>query len=130
MRRVLIFSALPKTSQAQSPDGSAFGVEVPSFTCGSSMRSMSVAGATSRPGRTSAHSRLRANSTTAPLRFSCASACGCSMLAEANTSALAPAAISSFSKPEAPNFACTLPRFAASNAFATSLNAARKLPAA
>jgi hypothetical protein len=52
------------------------------------------------------------------------------MLAEANTSALAPAAISSFSKPDAPNFACTLPRFAASNAFATSLNAARKLPAA
>ena len=31
------------------------------------------------------------------------------MLAEANTSAFAPLAISSFSRPDAPNFACTLP---------------------
>ena len=46
------------------------------------------------------------------------------MLAEANTSALAPPTISSFSRPDGPNFACTLPPLSASNALATSVSAA------
>jgi hypothetical protein len=40
------------------------------------MRSRSEVGVTPRPGRASAHSRSRANSTTGPLRFFAASACG------------------------------------------------------
>ena len=72
------------------------------------MRSSSVAGVTARPGRTSAHSRLRTNSTTGPLRFASASACGCSMLAEAKTSARSPLAMASLSVPEAPNVALHL----------------------
>ena len=52
---------------ASRPRRSARGVEVPSFTFASSMRSRIVAGSTASPGRTNAHSRLRANSTTGPL---------------------------------------------------------------
>src|SRR5262245_47368831 len=71
------------------------------------MRSRIVAASTASPGLTNAHSRLRANSTTGPLLPAVANACGCSMLAEANTSAFAPAKISSFSVPEGPYLACT-----------------------
>src|SRR5262249_40006959 len=59
-----------------------------------------------------------------------ANACGCSMLAEANTSAWAPPKISSFSVPEGPYLARTLCADAASNAAATSVRAVRRLPAA
>ena len=52
------------------------------------------------------------------------------MLADANTSAWAPRAISSFRVPEAPYLACTFGPAAASNAPATSVSAVRKLPAA
>src|SRR5258708_2355312 len=52
------------------------------------------------------------------------------MLADANTSARAPPAISPLSKPDAPNFACTSWRDAATNAPATSVSAERRLPAA
>src|ERR1700730_1892020 len=52
------------------------------------------------------------------------------MLAEANTSACAPPAISSFSVPEGPYLACTRFPDAASYAPATSVRAVRKLPAA
>src|SRR5262249_1841535 len=92
--------------------------------------SRSVAGSTASPGRANAHSRLRANSTTGPLLPAVANACGCSVLAEANTSAFAPPKISSFSVPEGPYFACTLCPDAASNAAATSVGAVRRLPAA
>src|SRR5215467_877494 len=85
------------------------------------MRSRIVAASTASPGRTNAHSRLRANSTTGPLLPAVANACGCSMLAEANTSACAPPKISSFSVPEGPYLACTLCPDAASNAAATSV---------
>src|SRR5262245_19497558 len=94
------------------------------------MRSSRVAGSTASPGRTRAHRRLRANSTTGPLLPAAASACGCSMLAEANTSAWAPRTISSFRVPEAPYLACTFGPPAASNAPATSVSALRRLPAA
>ena len=86
-----------------------------------------------RPRGRAAPARTAGCARTAPqgrCASAAASACGCSMLAEANTSAFAPAAISSFSRPDAPNFACTLPRPAASKAFATSVSAARRLPAA
>src|SRR5262245_20884814 len=94
------------------------------------MHSSKVPDATASPGRTSAHNRLRANSTTGPLLPALASACGCAMLAEANTSARAPPAISSLSVPEGPNFGCTFGPPAASNAPATSVSALRRLPAA
>jgi len=94
------------------------------------MRASRLAGVTLSPGRTSAQSLLRANSTAGPLLLAFASACGCSMLAEANTSALAPPMISSFRSPDAPYFAWTALPVAASNALAMSVNAPRKLPAA
>jgi hypothetical protein len=94
------------------------------------MRSSSVADSIARPGRTSAHSRLRANIDTGPLLPAAASACGCSMLADANRSARAPAAISSLSSPDAPYFACTSWRDSAWNDRTTSFKAERKLPAA
>ena len=50
------------------------------------------------------------------------------MLAEANTSALAPPAISSFSNPDGPYLACTVPPPDASNALLTSVSAPRRLP--
>ena len=52
------------------------------------------------------------------------------MFADANTSALAPPAISSLSRPDAPNFACTLRAEDCSNAWLTSVSAPRRLPAA
>jgi hypothetical protein len=52
------------------------------------------------------------------------------MFADANTSALAPPAISSFNSPDAPNFACTLKGTDFSNAWLTSASAPRRLPAA
>src|SRR5215467_4260543 len=94
------------------------------------MRSRIVADSTASPGRTKAHSRLRAKSTTGPLLPAVANACGCSILAEANTSACAPPAISSFSVPEGPYLACTFCPDAASNASVTSVRAVRRLPAA
>jgi hypothetical protein len=48
----------------------------------------------------------------------------------ANTSALAPAAISSLSRLDAPNFACTLRPEDFSKPWATSVSARRRLPAA
>src|SRR6185369_8836877 len=59
-----------------------------------------------------------------------ASACGCSIFAEANTSARVPPAISSLSVPEGPYLASTFCPDAASNALATSVKALRRLPAA
>src|SRR5262249_46832751 len=50
-------------------DGSAFGVEVPSFTPGSSMRSSKVTLSTARPGFTSAHNLLRAKRRTVAFLF-------------------------------------------------------------
>src|SRR5882672_6234421 len=90
------------------------------------MRSSRVSLVTVRPGRTSAHNLLRTNSATGPLFFAAASAWGCSMFAEVNTSALAPPAISSFNSPEAPNFACTLKGEDFSNAWLTSVSAPRR----
>src|SRR5262245_20501549 len=90
------------------------------------MRSSNVAGSTASPGRTSAHKRLRANNTTGPLCFDTDSACGCSMLAEAKTSATAPLVISSLSRPEGPYFVSTFTPLAVSNALATSFRAAPK----
>ncbi len=52
------------------------------------------------------------------------------MLAEANTCALAPPAISFLRAPDGPNFISTLPPVFASNALATSVNASLRLPAA
>src|SRR5215469_14146781 len=94
------------------------------------MRSRIVADSTASPGRTKAHNRLRAKSTTGPLLPAVANACGCSILAEANTSACVPSAISSFSIPDGPYLACTLSPDAASNASVTSVSAVRRLPAA
>src|SRR5262249_32291357 len=68
--------------------------------------------------------------TTGPLLPAVANACGCSILAEANTSACAPSAISSFSIPDGPYLACTLCPDAASNTPVTSVRAVRRLPAA
>src|SRR5262249_52149786 len=65
-----------------------------------------------------------------PLLPAVANACGCSILAEANTSACAPPAISSFSVPDGPYLACTFCPNAASNASVTSVRAVRRLPAA
>src|SRR3954470_15087717 len=67
------------------------------------MRSTTVVVVTSSPGRASAHRRLRAKRTAALPRPLWARDWGCSMFAEANTSALAPPTISSRSRPEAPN---------------------------
>src|SRR5581483_3469095 len=75
---------------------------------GSSMRSSRLAPSTFSPGLTSAHNVLRTKRTTGPLFFSSRSACGCSILADANTSALAPFAISFLSRPDGPYFASTL----------------------
>ena len=59
----------------------------------------------------------------------CASACGCSMLAEANSSRLCATAISSFSNRRRRIWPGPLPR-CASKAFATSVRRSRRLPAA
>ena len=57
---------------------------------------------TVEPGRASAHIALRANFRVGP-GAARTQACGCSMLADANTSAVSPAAMRSRSSPEAPN---------------------------
>jgi len=95
------------------------------------MRSTSVTVVASTPGRTSAHSTLRANGRTGPARPARASASGCSMFADAKTPPPGDLRSRSLSSPDGPKSSRTdCPGWSAMNAEPIAVNALRRLPAA